>query len=330
MTEQPRYSPAERLLRVRRLLEQPDGASIYDIGDELGVSPRTALRYLQALERSGEALHEEMVGTRKHWRVMPSARRQTISLTVGQAATLFISSRMFEPFAGTGIKEDFDEVFARLHASLRKAHVVGAANLDRKFFDVNEAPHIYSNRIEDMNDIMTALLREERLRVCHGSVDEYKTEFVLEPYTLLVYKKGLYLAGLSHHHAAVRTFSLDGFRSVQWLRGERFTYPTKYHPSQLAQGAFGLIGGKPTRVRIFFDDKVARFVRRRTWHPTQKITKAEGGIVLTMQVAGTTELESWVLGFGEFAEVLEPAELRGKVAASLRKAAALYRGAWVS
>jgi predicted DNA-binding transcriptional regulator YafY len=78
-------------------------------------------------------------------------------------------------------------------------------------------------------------------------------------------------------------------------------------------------------VRIFFDDKVARFVRRRTWHPTQKITKAEGGIVLTMQVAGTTELESWVLGFGEFAEVLEPAELRGKVAASLRKAAGRYR-----
>jgi predicted DNA-binding transcriptional regulator YafY len=71
----------------------------------------------------------------------------------------------------------------------------------------------------------SVLLREERLRVCHGSVDEYKTEFVLEPYTLLVYKKGLYLAGLSHHHAAVRTFSLDGFRSVEWLRSERFTYP---------------------------------------------------------------------------------------------------------
>ena len=31
---------------------------------------------------------------------------------------------------------------------------------------------------------------------------------MLEPYTLLVYKKGLYLAGYSQHHQSVRTFSL--------------------------------------------------------------------------------------------------------------------------
>ena len=36
----------------------------------------------------------------------------------------------------------------------------GARNLDRKVFDVNEAPHLYADRIEHVNDIMTALLRE--------------------------------------------------------------------------------------------------------------------------------------------------------------------------
>lgn len=41
---------------------------------------------------------------------------------------------------------------------------------------------------------MTGLLREERLRVTHGSVAAYRKPFLLDPYTLLVYKKGLYLA----------------------------------------------------------------------------------------------------------------------------------------
>jgi hypothetical protein len=37
-------------------------------------------------------------------------------------------------------------------------------------------------------------------------------------------------------------------------------------------------------------------VRRRLWHPTQKITKTDRGVELAMEVAGTTELKTWILG----------------------------------
>jgi predicted DNA-binding transcriptional regulator YafY len=97
-------------------------------------------------------------------------------------------------------------------------------------------------------------------------------------------------------------------------------------PSQVADGAFGLIRGEVQRVRVFFDDRVARFVRRRRWHPTQQIRNVSGGIELTMDVAGTLEVANWILGFGEKAIVLEPAELRAQVAAELRHAANRYAG----
>ena len=132
---------------------------------------------------------------------------------------------------------------------------------------------------------------------------------MIEPYTLLVYKKGLYLAGFSHQHREIRTFALDGFREVEWLRGDRFEYSADYRPEQLTEGAFGLIRGEPTRVRILFDPKVARYVQRRQWHPSQRFRRVEGGIELTMDVRGTTELVSWVLGFGDKALVLGPREL---------------------
>jgi predicted DNA-binding transcriptional regulator YafY len=44
-----------------------------------------------------------------------------------------------------------------------------------------------------------------------------------------------------------------------------------------------------------------------------------------MDVRGTTELTSWVLGFGDQAEVLEPESLREAVAAELSRAAARYQ-----
>ena len=86
-----------------------------------------------------------------------------------------------------------------------------------------------------------------------------------------------------------------------------------------------LDGGPRTRVRIRFDTKVARFVQRRQWHPTQKIKRVDGGIELTMEVAGTLELLSWVLGFGDKAEVLEPESLREEITGELARAAQHYR-----
>ncbi|SRR6266511_1358727 len=331
-----RYAPAARLYELRTLLDGAEGASIYDVAERFGVNPRTALRYVQALQRAGEPLYEETVGRRKQWRIMPTARRQAITLSVSQMVALFLSRRVFDFLSGTGFKEDLDDVFAKLEATLRRKDSVAVRHLDRKVFDVNEARHLYEGRIEDVNDIITALLREERLRVTHEGVSHEgvsraggprgRKPFVLEPYTLLVYKKGLYLAGFSRRHGEVRTFALDGFRDVTWLRGDRFEYPSDYRPEKLTEGAFGLFrGAEAVGVRIWFDDRVARYVRRRMWHPTQRFRPAPGGgLEMTMQTRGTVEIVSWVLGFGPQARVLEPATLRAQLREELRRAAAGY------
>ena len=313
---------------MRALLDSAEGVSIYDIAERFDLNARTALRYLQALQRAGEPLYQEVVGKKKVWRIMPTARRQAITLSTSQMVALFLSRRVFDFLAGTGFQEDLDEVFQKLEAMLKRKDFLAVRNLDRKVFDVNEARHIYEGRIEDVNDIVTALLREERLRVTHEGVSGGRKTFVLEPYTLLVYKKGLYLSGRSEGHGGeVRTFALDGFREVEWLRGQRFEYPEDYRPERITEGAFGLIRGKEsTRVRIRFDEKVARYVQRRLWHPTQKFRKLPGGgVEMTMEARGTVEVVSWVLGFGVTAEVLEPAALRDEVAAELAAARAHYR-----
>src|SRR6185312_11912993 len=113
---------------------------------------------------------EETLDRRKVWRLMPSARRETITLTTSQMTSLFLSRRVFDFLTGTGFKEDLDEVFGKLEATLRRKDFTAARHLDRKIHDVNEAPYVYGDRLEFVNDIVTALLREERLRVAHEGV----------------------------------------------------------------------------------------------------------------------------------------------------------------
>src|SRR5262249_22830852 len=149
-----RYAPAARLHQLRALLDGQEGVSIYDIGERFQVNPRTALRYIQALQRAGEPLCEEADGKRKVWRLMPTARRQSIPLTTAQLGALFLYRRVFDFLAGTGFKEDLDDVFAKVEATLRRKDFAAVRNLDRKVFDVNEARHLYEGRLEDVNDIM--------------------------------------------------------------------------------------------------------------------------------------------------------------------------------
>jgi proteasome accessory factor B len=318
------YAPAVRLAGVRALLDSATGASVYDLAERFGVSVRTALRYLEALRAAGEPLYEETVSRRKVWRLMPSARRETLTLTTSQMLSLFLSRRVFDFLAGTGFKEDLDDVFTRLEATLRRRDFVAARHLDRKIFDINEAPHIYEGRIEHVNEILTALLREDRLEIAHESVRQGQGGVIFEPYTLLVYKKGLYLAGMSQAHGQVRTLALDGFRDVRWRRGDRFVYPPEFRPEQLAEGAFGLIKGPLVRARVFFTEKVARYVKRRLWHPTQRFRRVPGGVELRVDVNGTVELRSWILSFGDQAIVRAPPELREAVRDEMRRAVAGY------
>jgi proteasome accessory factor B len=313
-------------MQLRALFAAGEALSVYDIADRLQIAVRSAARYLESLKETGFALYEERQGKRKVWRQVESGRRFAVPLSLPQMIALCLSRQTFDFLAGTGFREDLDELFAKLQAHLGRKDRAAVRNLDRKLYDVNEAPHIYEGRADHMDDIVTALLREERLEVTHESSGRGQAKrFLLDPYTLVVYRKGLYLIGRSHAHDEVRTLAVDGFREVRRCRGDKFEYPVNYHPKEFYGDAFGIIAGPRTEVRIWFSSKVAPFVRRRRWHRSQSLKSvSSGGIELTMSTAGTTEVVSWILGFGPEAEVLEPAELRESVGRALEAAAERY------
>ena len=258
-----RYAPASRLHELRALLDGPEGVSIYDVAERFGVNPRTALRYIQALAaRRRAALRGDVrqaQGVAPHADGAPPVDHADDRADGGAVP---VAARVRLPRRAPASRRTWTTSSRKLEATLRRKDFAAVRNLDRKVFDVNEARHLYEGRIEDVNDIMTALLREERLRVTHEGVSGGRKTFVLEPYTLLVYKKGLYLAGRSEGHGGeIRTFALDGFRAVEWLRGERFEYPADYRPEQITEGAFGLIRGKERDARADLVRREGRALR---------------------------------------------------------------------
>src|SRR5436853_503577 len=107
-----------------------------------------------------------------------------------------------------------------------------------------------------------------------------------------------------------------------------FELPCDFQIDQyLAQSFAVLRGGAGVvhRVRLRFTGEAVRYVRERTWHPSQSIEETpEGDLILGVTVGHLREVERFALSWGASCEVLGPPKLRERMARVLSAAARYY------
>ncbi|MDL2210295.1 WYL domain-containing protein [Desulfovibrio sp. OttesenSCG-928-O18] len=100
----------------------------------------------------------------------------------------------------------------------------------------------------------------------------------------------------------------------------------KCPPLPELEGAFGIVGDKPFRVRAVFNEDFAVQIRERVWSKDQTITEAPNGSVeLAFTATSKEQVLFWILGFGNSAELLEPASLRDMLREQAKGLWSIYR-----
>ncbi len=85
-------------------------------------------------------------------------------------------------------------------------------------------------------------------------------------------------------------------------------------------------GDATCKVRLRFHPQIAPLVKERTWHASQQFTdRADGSVVVTLEVTDDYALRNWILGFGRFVKVLAPAQLVKAMEEELEAAQAAVR-----
>lgn len=96
-------------------------------------------------------------------------------------------------------------------------------------------------------------------------------------------------------------------------------------PDEKHAGAFGLIDAEPFSVTVRFTPFSAPYAAEREWSAGQTVEWSDdGGAVLTMTARNELEVISWLLGFGDEAELLSPQWLREKIAQKVQALAERY------
>jgi predicted DNA-binding transcriptional regulator YafY len=162
------------------------------------------------------------------------------------------------------------------------------------------------------------------------SADRARRRARVRPYLIepSLQTHALYLIGHDETKEAMRTFKIERIKAVT-LTPRTFEPPSAGVIEGALRRAWDIIADRdPVRVVLRFAPSVAERVGETNWHPTQRLEgEADGAVRWSATVAGTIEIRLWILSWGDEVEVLEPAELRADVRATLERAAALYRGA---
>jgi predicted DNA-binding transcriptional regulator YafY len=326
----PTYGAATRLARiVHSVLSQPTGRSFTGIQAELGISQRTLLRYIAACKRhlvdsSGRPLlevaryGERAVLRRTNFTEAPES-------TVFQVLFLYFALTVFQFLEGTVIKEGIEDLWERFRDALPAVQRARLADFSRKFYSIPYAEKDYRAFDQLVDTIVTCLVYQYRMRIDYGGLFGDGKVHEFEPYTLAMYRGGLYLIGRSQRARRILTLAVERIRSAEKL-GEKFEYPDSYSPEKHTDGTFGIIDGPVTEVDLhILNPETVAYLRVRRLHRTQHFAdRRDGTAILSMTVRGTDELRNWILGFGPWVKVLKPKDLAEEVAQLHAEAARLY------
>ena len=159
--------------------------------------------------------------------------------------------------------------------------------------------------------VVDALRQQRRLRITYRSPTTGETVRIVEPYRLVSIRGEPYLIAFCHLRKQVRTFVPSRIVKAQILEDEPYEIPQDFSVEDYFQPAFRFIHGEPAHIVLHFSPEVARVVRERRWHPTQRLREErDGSVILEMRVPPTEELASWVLSWRGACVVVEPREFR--------------------
>jgi predicted DNA-binding transcriptional regulator YafY len=310
----PRGDQLSRQWRLLHLIDRPQGVSVDDAASALGCTVRTIWRDLRALQDGGFPIYDTRAadGHRSLWRVEEDfKKRLPLKLTLGELAALLMSRELLAPLGVSVLGSSVESAFDKIRAVLSRDALTIIEQMRERLGVRALGAKLQAPSSEHLPSIHTALAEHRTIRTRYYSASrDREDERSIDPYHLTFFNGGLYLVGYCHLRRAIRIFAVERMRTVDVLRG-RFVMPADFDAEKYLGDAWGIIRGDLVTVRVIFARGLARYIRERLWHPSQRLRDLDDGrLEMTLHVSDTQEVRRWILGYGAQAEVVAPESMR--------------------
>jgi predicted DNA-binding transcriptional regulator YafY len=303
---------ATRLVSLLLLLQTRGQLTAAEIAEKLEVSIRTVHRDVESLTAAGVPV-EALRGPAGGYRLAGGYRTRLTGLTADEAEALFAAG-ISGPAAELGLGGELAAARLKLLAALPHELQERATRASRLFHLDTRGWFRAEDRVPHLPALSAAVWRGCRVRLRYRE-GRRVVQRTIDPLGLVLKGGAWYL--VARRSAGMRVYRVSRVASVRPLE-DSFERPSEFELAafweQWSQNFEQTLPRVEVTVRV--DEAVRRFL------PGEPRIEADGRTVVAFQHLGDAYRE--LLRFGSQVEVLEPAELRTRVAETGREVAALY------
>ncbi len=309
-----------RIIAILTSLQAKRIIRAQDLADRFGVSLRTIYRDVKTLESAGvPILSEAGVG----YSLVEGYRLPPVMFTREEAGSLLTGEKLMRSFSDKSLGDHYESAIVKIRSVLK--------SYDKEWLDtLEETIHVrppkalFNNEIDDsLHTILLGIADRKSVILEYRAITDVISEREIEPVGIFHENNNWYILGFCLLRGDYRQFRTDRILAI---RGTNHRF-TRRH-GKLADHLHREETFPRITVRLLVAPKITRYLANTRHHygfAEEKTT--ENGVEMTFHTIEITEsFPRWILSFGDYIQILEPAELRSHTRQLLDRIQQMQKG----
>jgi predicted DNA-binding transcriptional regulator YafY len=255
------------------------------------------------------------------WRWTEGASIGLPGLDICDALSLLVARDALRQLLPAAMLETLEHKFSEAERKLQASGVSRLATWPYKVRYVPPALACLPPKIapEVLKTVQTALMSDCQVAVTYDSLDSGPSDLTLHPLALVHRGPVSYLVATAFDYPDARLYAMH--RIVKASASEELANRPKGFSidKYLADGALDFCPSEPIQLKARISETLAHYLKEAPLNESQSITRnKQGQMVLEVQIRDSWQLRWWILSQGEGLVVLEPSELRKKIASTVQ------------
>lgn len=331
------YTYQKNLMAALMLMLRPQGATIKDLRERLGVARSTVYEYIDVLSSLGYPVSEpERRGREMVYHADPDSIRKLIPLT-GNTELSVDDREMLEFLEHISGNSALRMVLAPMLDKLMRLVPDGGISYGKSdgtsLSVLVDIPPLMKKSKPETAGILSALISAARQKqwididYYSASSGEQKRMEKLFPVVCFMHNGGCYFYAICSD-GKLLTLSVERISELKVIVGKNV--PPEYSEdmiSELLQDPFGitLTEIEPITAKLYIDAGQAYYYKEIDWPDSVRLEELEdGAVILTVRTRGTWEFERWIMKNSPAVKVLEPDSVIEDIKWTLNEALRLY------
>jgi hypothetical protein len=310
----------------------------HSLAKRLGIRPAMADRLMKAAAETLPGVREERQGRQRILRMdvaslIAAQRAEARTPSYPTAVAACFGASLWPLFRGSSYQAGIRDALGDIIGRTRRRAVF--KDIDRKFWFLRRGGEpALLDRAPLLDETIEAVLHHRVIVIDYTRFGGGVEGLRVEPLSIVVHDHQLYVIGRTQvawsarrdANTVLHPYRFSRIASVDVLP-DTFKYPDRdaYDPEKVFRDSFGIFLDRPVEdVVLLLNAGWATYAQSHTWHESQRISSHGDRVEVRLHVGLCPELESWILGFGEQAEVVEPRVLRERIHARLFAARGTY------